>query len=171
MRDATPSDYRWLYAHGYMPDGLKCADGIMLDIVKRCPGTFLDFGCGRGQLADLINKGTSGRAIGWDPIGGEMMPAVSPEWIISCDVLEHVEPQLIDATLAMLGKIARRGLLLTIANMNDFHKVNGEDVQLHLIRKEMGWWTVKLSEHFPGAKVSGRPITCNGDRFAIVVEF
>lgn len=169
MRDATLEDYRWLYAHGYMPDGLKCADGIMFDIVKRCPGTFLDYGCGRGHLVDLINKGTTGHAIGWDPFSDEQQPASFPDWIVSCDVLEHIPPESINATLGYFARVACRGLLLTIANMSDVHKVNGEDVELHLIREPAEWWIDRIKRHWPTCHVEHRRI-CK-DRFALIVTF
>ena len=169
MREATVEDYRWLYAHGYMPDGLKCADGIMHDIVKRCPGTFLDYGCGRGQLVDLINKGTTGHAIGWDPYTGEQFPAVHPDWIISCDVLEHIPKDQIGATLSDFARIARLGLLLTIANMSDVHEVNGEPVELHLIREPAEWWIDRIKQHWPTCHVEHRKIDCH--RFVLIVEF
>lgn len=167
MREATIDDYRWLYAHGYMPDGLKCARAIMLDIVDRCPGTFLDFGCGRGQLVRWINEKTRGHAIGWDPAGIEPFQGCFPDWIISCDVLEHIQRHAVEATVSELH--ARRGLLLTIANMSDIHKVNGEDVELHLIQEPAEWWISKIKEHWPMCHVEHRPI-CK-DRFALIVGF
>lgn len=169
VRNATLADYRWLYANGYMQDGLKCARAIFGDIVERCPATFLDYGCGRGDLVRFINEKTRGHAIGWDPHTGESFPGGFPDWLISCDVLEHVKPSEVDATLRVFGAKSAKGLLLTIANMSDVHKVNGEDVELHLIQEPMSWWTDKLAEHFPKAQIKGRAI--DASRFAIVVEF
>jgi cyclopropane fatty-acyl-phospholipid synthase-like methyltransferase len=173
MRHATIDDYRWLYAHGYMPDGLKCARAVMLDIVERCPGTFLDFGCGRGDLVRWINKKTQGRADGIDPATLGTFPSVEApyDWLISCDVFEHISYGEIDPVLAGLPHCASKGLLLTIANMPDPHEVNGEMVELHLIQEPMPWWTEKLREHFPTATIKGHHILDDKSRFAIVVEF
>lgn len=169
MREATIDDYRWLYAHGYMSDGLKCARAIMLDIVDRCPGTFLDYGCGRGDLVRWINEKTRGHAIGWDPAGIEPFPTCSPDWIISCDVLEHIPRADIYSALRELCNGAHKGLILTIANMSDVHSVNGEEVQLHLIQEPALWWTGAINQCQPGCKFTHRAI-CK-DRFAIVVDF
>lgn len=171
MRPATLSDYRWLYSHGYMQDGLKCARALFGEIVERCPATFLDYGCGRGQLVDFINEKMKADGNGWDPALSNWSPQSSSDWVISCDVLEHVGPEYIDTTLHRMGCLATKGLLLTIANMSDVHKVNGEDVELHLIQEPMPWWTEKLREHFPTATIHGWPIDKKGDRFAVVVEF
>jgi hypothetical protein len=173
MRLATLPDYTWLYSHGYMPDGLACARAIIPDIVERCPATFLDYGCGRGDLVRWINSKTTGSALGFDPATDWNVARMKGEsaWIISCDVLEHIPADEIDDTLKMLGAWAANGLLLTIANMSDVHLINGEQVELHLIQEPMPWWTDKLREHFPAATIKGRPIDAKGDRFAIVVEF
>lgn len=172
MRSATLSDYRWLYAHGYMPDGLKCARAIMPDIIERCPATFQDFGCGRGQLVEWINSKTSGTAHGFDPAYPSAFDAEQvSDYIISCDVLEHIWPESLEMNLCHLSKCARKGLLLTIANMPDVHTINGEQVELHLIQEPMPWWTEKLREHFPTATIKGRHIEADNSRFAIVVEF
>ena len=172
MRLATLPDYTWLYSHGYQPDGLKCAEAIIYDIVKRCPATFLDYGCGRGDLVCWINENAPGSfAIGYDPATGAAPADLFSDWVISCDVLEHVPPEEIDATLRRMCGLAGFGLLLTIANMSDVHLVNREQVELHLIQEPMPWWTEKLREHFPAAVIAGRPIDAKGDRFAIVVEF
>jgi hypothetical protein len=177
MRSATIEDYRWLYAHGYMPVGLKCARAIALDIVDRCPATFLDYGCGRGQLVTFINHKTRGFAFGYDPASDIAMtsdplsPTIRVDWIISCDVLEHIQPGELSEVMEWMGGHASKGLLLTIANMPDPHEVNGELVELHLIQEPMTWWTEKLREHFPTATIKGRHVLDDKSRFAIVVEF
>ncbi len=172
-RPATLADYRWLYANGYMADGLKCARAIMLDIVERCPATFVDFGGGRGDLSGWIMSKTAGKCAYWDPAicGSPIIPRAHAEWVISCDVLEHIPRHEIEETLSAIKNMAERGLLLTIANMSDIHPINGEEVELHLIQEPMSWWTDLLHEMFPKAKIEGRAITAKEDRFAIIVEF
>ncbi len=173
MRSATLDDYRWLYAHGYMPDGLKCARGIMLDIVERCPATFLDYGCGRGDLVRWINEKTAGNAAGHDPGTGMTIPMFGEQpsyhWIVSCDVLEHLTPDELGAALRDFPRLASKGLLLTIANMNDVQAVDGEPVQLHLIREHPEWWIERINRHWPGCHIEHRWL--DGERFALLVEF
>jgi SAM-dependent methyltransferase len=166
-RPATLDDYRWLYAHGYMPDGLKCAREIMPDITDRCPATFLDYGCGRGDLVRWINEKTRGHAIGWDPASIEPFPECQPDWIVSCDVLEHIAPADLYGTLSELRP--RYGFLFTIANMNDIRTINSERVQLHLIREPAEWWIDRMREHWPTAHIKHREI--NQNRFVLIVEF
>jgi len=175
MRDATLKDYRWLYANGYMTDGMKCARAIMLDIVERCPGTFLDYGCGRGQLVAWINQKTRGFSFGYDPASNiaatrePLSPTTRVDWVISCDVLEHIERDDVSAALQWMRDHANKGLLLTIANMSDVHEVNGDPVELHLIREPAEWWVDRIRQHWPACRVEHRRI-CK-DRFVLIVEF
>lgn len=171
-RPAMISDYQWLYHHGYMTDGIKCAEDILIDIVDRCPARFLDYGCGRGQLVRWINKHTAGRADGIDPGEGSHNKAIDLndryDYIISCDVLEHIPQHTIAVALNTMRRITKRGLLLTIANMSDVHRVNGEEVELHLIQQPYTWWVDQIKAVFPTATIGHRPI--NRDRFTFIVE-
>jgi hypothetical protein len=171
-RPATLDDYRWLYTNDptYMPDGLKCAREIMLDIVERCPATFLDVGCGRGHLVDWINTKTTGEAFGIDKGSGREDPWIGQrDWMISCDVFEHLDLETLDRALSEATQAIRKGLLLTIANMSDVHTVAGEAVELHLIQKPFGWWIDRIKAFWPTAYFTHREINCH--RFALIVEF
>jgi len=91
VRPATLADYRWLYANGYMPDGLKCARDVMADIVDRCPASFFDYGCGRGDLVRWINEKTRGSANGYDAAyGGAEWGGQFVDYALCFDVLEHL---------------------------------------------------------------------------------
>lgn len=176
VRAAVWSDYQTLYAGDYMSDGLKCAHDILLDIVERCPASFLDYGCGRGLLMEWINRHTTGFACGIDvagPIGpGELGAHTARggyDYVIACDVLEHLAEENLAAELAQFRTSAKRGALLTIANMSDIHQIKGEDVELHLIQRPGEWWAERLGQAWPGARIVHRPI--NKDRFAFIVEF
>jgi hypothetical protein len=170
-RPATIDDYRWLYAHGYMPDGLKCSQEIMLDIIKRCPATFLDYGCGRGELVRLLSDTiVDSQFYGYDPaLDFKGLPFGKCDWLISCDVLEHIPEPDLDALFKQWALITNFGLLLTIANMSDVHTVNGEQVELHLIQKPATWWIDRLRQVWPFADCHHR--TINIHRFALIVEF
>lgn len=169
-RPATIDDYRWLYANNYMVDGLKCARDIAFDIVDRCPATFLDYGGGRGDLCRWINRHTRGIACWWDPAFGIGLTPddASVDYVIACDVLEHVPVTDLAQTLKDIARLATRGALLTIANMSDVHRVNGDDVELHLIQQPPEWWAAQLTQAWPRAKVAQR--TINIHRFSFIVE-
>lgn len=169
-RPATLADYRWLYDHGYMVDGLKCARDLLVDIVDRCPANFVDFGCGRGHLVQWINTRTTGEALGVDP-GLQRFDSWigNRDWMIACDVFEHLTYGDLDRVLVHARLSIRKGLLLTIANMSDVHQVAGEPVELHLIRQPAAWWIDRIRQFWPAARCTHREINCH--RFALIVEF
>jgi hypothetical protein len=168
-RLATLADYRWLYENGYMPDGMKCAREILPDIIDRCPATFLDYGCGRGHLVNHINTKTSGKAWGYDPGLGRNMLSSEYDYVISCDVLEHIHESKIDRVLVEMRDLATYGFIFTIANMSDVHTVDGEKVELHLIQEDAGWWGERIRNVAHRSEMMIRPL--GRDRFAIVVDF
>lgn len=173
MRDATPDDYKWLYANtDYMHDGLKCARPIMVDIVERCPAMFIDYGSGRGHLVEWINRHTNGKAIEYDPVKHVSCNS-SANYITCCDVLEHIALGDLSGVLHDIIKKATNGCLFTIANMSDIHMVNGEQVQLHLIRQDCHWWEREL---MVAVKQCGKEahLVCqriNSQQFSIIMEF
>ena len=90
MRTPTNDDYQWLYANtDYMHDGLKNARPFLLDITERCPSTFIDWGCGRGDVVRWINDKTKGWAMGFDPVLSNSNPSIV-QWLLCFDVLEHI---------------------------------------------------------------------------------
>ena len=171
-RPATPSDYVWLYQNtDYMADGLKCAKEMMPDIIDRAPARFLDYGSGRGDLARYYNSRFRGIMHSWDPAIAktELPPKYPVDWITCFDVLEHLtETTVIDA-LWQMHQIARKGLILAIANMSDVHQVDGAAVELHLIQQPAQWWLSLLEVWFPIHRITLRPFPYP-ERFGFVIE-
>ncbi|MFH1739637.1 MAG: methyltransferase domain-containing protein [bacterium] len=123
--------------------------------------TAVDVGCGRGVfLKKLIDGGIQALGIEISGVCCEKWLAGLPfacediVWFASktddkydlalcTDVLEHVEPECIDDTIAAIRKLSDRALLC-IANYSDPHG----DRELHLIRCGPEWWSGVLSKHY-----------------------
>lgn len=151
-RPATLDDYRWLYDHGYMPDGLKCAREMLPDIVERAGDgrIFLDYGCGRGFLTEWLINRCRGIMRKWDPARGEEdCPYHYADWVTCFDVLEHIPEAQLHHVLNHIRKIASKGVILAVANMSDVHMVDGEPVELHEIQQPCHWWEGALRLVFP----------------------
>lgn len=171
-RLATIDDYRWLYGNTeYQSDGIKCAREMMSYIVERCPTSFIDCGCGRGHLVDLINRKTTGTAIGFDPAMNDELPSIKASWALSFDVLEHLDLPSIANALGILSKIATQGAIITMANMSDVVQVRGEDVELHTTQMPLRWWHALLLKHFHNCTLHAEEFDGMGHRFGFVVEF
>lgn len=105
----------------------------------------LDYGCGKrclqAALPELALKH-------YDPgvPGLDKLPA--PADIVICtDVLEHVEPELIDNVLDHLAALTRKLGFFTVATRPAV-KVLADGRNAHLIQKPLAWWTERLAARF-----------------------
>jgi len=103
------------------------------------PTSILDFGCGKGLLVkSLKSKYPNTTVIGYDPAFNSSIPE-SVDMIISTDVLEHVEPDQIIATLHDLRTRARLVQYHLIA-CHKAVKILADGRNAHLIIEPPEWW-------------------------------
>ena len=114
--------------------------------------TVLDFGAGQGTLGkfvlDDIKRRSRAPKIQWtnyDPgvTKYSKLPSERFDLIVSSDVLEHVEPEMIDQTCAWLRDHAAKALYLHIAcDPAGLSLPDGRNVPLSC--HKMDWWIEKL---------------------------
>lgn len=109
--------------------------------------SYLDYGCGKGNLIEDIRGRKPQLAIfGYDPVTAPEMPA--PVDFLTCnDVLEHVEPENLDEVLEHIASLIRmRGLLVISQRLANKTLADGRNA--HLIVKPTEWWMKRLSKFF-----------------------
>jgi 2-polyprenyl-3-methyl-5-hydroxy-6-metoxy-1,4-benzoquinol methylase len=125
--------------------------------------TLIDLGCGTGRAGKaLANEGLHVFLLDLvkDAVDPDIiLPFISAnlwnlpralkfDWIYSTDVLEHIPPCYVDATLDGMVEMTRKGGMLQIAHFQDgFGKVIGET--LHLTVEPPEWWRKKITERWP----------------------
>lgn len=99
----------------------------------------LDYGCGKGKLG-LGRK--------YDPAIPEFFADPEPaDLLVSTDVLEHIEPDLLDNVLIhMKSKMKKQGFLTIGCSPAAKKLPDGRNA--HLIVQSPDWWIEKLKEHF-----------------------
>lgn len=109
--------------------------------------TFLDYGCGKQSLKAALEP-FGYTVTGYDPaIPGLDQPPEPHLFVVCTDVLEHVEPECLDAVLADLHRVTRKGCFMVIATRPAGRTmVDGSNP--HRIVKPSGWWLDKLRERF-----------------------
>lgn len=108
-------------------------------------GTILDYGCGKQTLA---NKLPHAPIIGYDPcIFGLDEPPAPADMVVCTDVLEHIEPALLDNVLDDLRALTKKVIFLTVAT-RPAKKTLADGRNAHLIVKPYDWWLPKLIERF-----------------------
>lgn len=126
--------------------------GLVEDLWKQVGcGTILDYGCGGGTFKPAFGKGDvrmTAMVREYDPAipGKDFMP--EPVDIVVCtDVLEHIEPDCLDAVLDHLQSLARKAAFLVISTRSA-KKTLPDGRNAHLIQQKQEWWLPKLMERF-----------------------
>jgi len=158
------------YDVAYKLPNYRMGDRRMVDAIKDlrdlpCRGTYLDVGCGRGEMliharelgftsykgtevvADLIDGSTVVEAQGHDlPFPDDAFDVVS-----LFDVIEHLPPGDDELVCRELHRVARRHVVLT-ANNRPSRLPSGED--LHINIRAYDEWDRMFRRWFDGALIT-----------------
>lgn len=157
------------YVRAYRSSGYGMGRSRMMDAMADLnqladpldPGSYLDVGCGRGEML------AQARALSFNPVQGtEVVPGlidgVHVVWaeghelpfsddefdvVTMLDVIEHLIPGDDELTCRELLRVARRCILLT-ANNKTSQKAIGEE--LHINRRPYEEWDGLFNEWFDG---------------------
>lgn len=140
---------------GYGGSGHKQADAVVA-FAKEIDATLvLDYGCGEGTLKKVLDdpkyraKMESGITRVWeyDPgIEGKDGLSKVSELVVCTDVLEHVEPDKLDAVLKHIHSLSDKGAYIVVAT-RPANKCLPNGNNAHLIIQGEGFWTAKIMEH------------------------
>ena len=88
---------------------------LVRSVIERSEAkTLLDYGCGKQALRDLVDDVVS--YAGYDPaISGLDSPPHGADVVYCGDVMEHVEPQFVDAVLHDVVRLARCAAVFVIS--------------------------------------------------------
>lgn len=131
---------------GYGGNGDKWAAGVS-ELVRQFAATsVLDYGCGQGTLKKALRPLVSSavRIDEYDPAitGKDRLPDFA-DLVVCTDVLEHVEPERLDAVLKHLRMLARKAVFAVIAT-RPANKTLTDGRNAHLILEQAPWWEGRL---------------------------
>ena len=110
----------------------------------------LDYGAGKGRLAASLPQYISRdlRIYPYDPAIPQWSGTPTPCGFVACiDVLEHIEPDLIDNVLDDLQRVTLENGLFTV-HTGPAMKVLRDGRNAHLIQQGPSWWLPKFLERF-----------------------
>lgn len=113
-----------------------------------------DYGAGKCRLRDALTANVQYSA--YDPVFPEYGPPQSADLVCCIDVLEHIEPDHLDAVLDDLGRITTGVGFLTV-HTSAALKVLSDGRNAHLIQKPSSWWLPRLCERFEVNHLSAVP--------------
>lgn len=141
-------------------DGAKHAEVVDAYAAEVAAETVLDYGCGERQLEAAL-KGRR-RIQGYDPgIPGRDGQPKPCDLVVCTDVLEHVEPEKLDAVLAHMFRVAGKAAYVVIAT-RPAKAILPDGRNAHLIVESGDWWrgqlaragwTIVRDEEKPGREV------------------
>lgn len=104
----------------------------------------LDYGCGKGALAAALDF----PIWEYDPCvpGKEAAPRPA-EFVVCTDVLEHIEPDLLPATLEDLKRVTLDTGFFAI-HTGPATKTLPDGRNAHLIQQNKDWWKAELTKYF-----------------------
>ena len=129
--------------------GARYAGQLILDrLLSAGVTTGIDFGAGQGTLKHFIEyRAPQIKVSEYDPgvSGKDVKPAGTFDAVISSDVLEHVEPEMIEETIAWMQSHSDRFLYHHIAcDPAGITLPDGRNV--HLITEGLDWWMDKFTD-------------------------
>lgn len=111
-------------------------------------GSVLDYGCGKGDLKIGLESNGITCVREYDPaIPGKDGEPEAADLVVCTDVLEHIEPEHLNAVLRHLRKLTRKRLFVSISTRLA-GKLLADGRNAHLIVKPGDWWRAKLLKHF-----------------------
>ena len=109
--------------------------------------TILDYGCGQGFFKMAFEINSRIKISEYDPaiIGKNILPKPA-DLVICTDVLEHVEPEKIDAVLKHIKRLMVKAGYFTIA-LCPTKEFLPDGRNAHVLLKTIDWWLLKIIHH------------------------
>ena len=106
-----------------------------------------DYGAGKCNLKHSLDRiGQTGiRYLPYDPAFPEYGPPQPADLVCCIDVLEHIEPELLDAVLDDIAAVTRRLGLLTV-HTGPAVKTLSDGRNAHIIQQPPSWWLPRLAQ-------------------------
>lgn len=135
----------------------------VIQLLEQCStpaGSILDYGSGVGLFAEEVRKlaGTRYHVSSYEPTLPQWseLPAGLFDAVVCTHVLEHIEPELLAATLEEIRARARRLVYIEVPH-REAVEVLTDGRNAHLIVEPATFWRDRLEECFAGASIVERP--------------
>ena len=130
----------------------------MYRLIKSCINfdfnSFLDYGCGKSNLAEIFEVKKNIKSYKYDPAIHEYSNIdknLKVSLIANCDVMEHIPEDEIDTLLVEMSNISKNVFFNIYLKEAETILTNGENA--HCTIKPIKWWKEKILDHFDHANV------------------
>lgn len=111
--------------------------------------SFLDFGCGEGNLGNLFEKYNNYIIYKYDPAIEKysyLKENLKVDLVANCDVMEHIPEDEIDNIFLKISKISKNVFFNIHLDKAEKILSNGENA--HCTIKPKNWWQKKIKKYF-----------------------
>jgi hypothetical protein len=117
-------------------------------MVKHGCNSLLDYGCGKGSLVKCFEDNHPAIPTqGFDPGHPDYLDPPRPADMVVCtDVMEHIEPELVQSVLKDIQINARKAGFFVIALRPDTSKLLPDGTNPHKVIQDIGDWLMDFNE-------------------------
>lgn len=135
-------------AGNYGTAALQWGEYVSALIEKLQVSTLLDYGCGsKRSLLKVMETDRDVLYQGYDPAVAAYSAKAPADLVCCIDVLEHIEPELLDNVLDDLAALSRPWAFLTI-HTGPAAKVLSDGRNAHLTQKPPEWWLPRIMQRW-----------------------
>ncbi len=120
-------------------------------------GAVLDYGAGLGRFGEELERIAPGRyrVANYEPSipAFDVLPAGLFDCVVCTHVLEHVEPDLLEATLEELKERVLRFAYIEVPH-GPAGLTLADGRNAHLIQQPWDWWHCRFAETFPNSDIT-----------------
>lgn len=149
ISNAYRSEQEALHAKGnYGTASLQFGEIVSHLIDSLEADTILDYGCGSMRnLLKVLTPERDCKYIGYDPAVSQFSRKEPCDLVVSIDVLEHIEPDLLDNVLDDLMMLSSQWAFFTV-HTGPAAKVLSDGRNAHLIQRPASWWLPKFMQRW-----------------------
>ena len=131
---------------GHSVDKLPKYEGLLKSLDVK---TILDYGCANGKFKVFMNKHKPTYTVyEYDPgIKGKDQLPNPADFIVCCDVMEHVELDLLPNVMDHLKSLVLKGGFFNIST-KDAITILADGTNAHKIVRSGDWWIDKFKDYF-----------------------
>jgi 2-polyprenyl-3-methyl-5-hydroxy-6-metoxy-1,4-benzoquinol methylase len=138
LHETRPTYGAGLATNGYYPI-------IKMTAIHYKALSILDYGCGKGALKKTL---TDFNISEYDPcIEGKDGDPEPCDMLVCLDVMEHIEPELLDDVLAHIKSKFTKCAFISVSLISA-NAILADGRNAHLIQESPEWWVAKFSETF-----------------------
>jgi hypothetical protein len=143
ISESYRSEQERLHAKGnYGTASLQYGAAVSRLVEQTGAKTLLDYGCGSMRnLTKVLDCDVD--YLGYDPAVPEFSAKVPSDLVVCIDVLEHIEPELLENVLDDLQSLTKGWAFMTV-HTGPARKTLSDGRNAHLIQEPPAWWLPKF---------------------------